>query len=398
MGNSWRGEFNSKARQIKSIFVEHGIPVIDPAEMYKKGDFKAHFNDSDRSNRALTEAFIVTGRIAKVWALMACAGDMLEDAMEERKCHNQYLSSLPERGSLTDRPAIQVPTAPQAMFLNYSPCGTESVVSPKPDIPDIDKGEEYPEYHAKTQEAPKGKPFGIPEKPGRPPPKPDPVEPAKASGSASASAPLVSPGYETMQYIPTAEELGARAGNTLTKRDQDGEILAEYPAPVPTPVPSEFPKLTTANMAVLSWYDPAIKGKFIAELQGWVRLWIKLDDAEKERRMIESISALGSIGAWAKKIVSTMIGGSDDIDQGSFWLTSSSDVQAPRWIKTVAIAAIHEFLTQEERVLSSLPETGSLENNSEQKSINAKPKTTENYCRPYPSSAKWFLLTILMTV
>ena len=150
------------------------------------------------------------------------------------------MSSLPERGSLTDRPAIPVPTAPQAMFLPYSPDGTETVVSTKPDIPDIDQGEEYPKYHAKTQEAPKSRPFGIPEKPGRAPPRPDPVETAKASGSASASAPLVSPGFETMQYIATAEELGDRAGNALTKRDQDGEILAEYPAPVPTRVPSVF--------------------------------------------------------------------------------------------------------------------------------------------------------------
>ena len=169
-----------------------------------------------------------------MWALMARAGDMLENAMEEIKCHNQYLSSLPERGSLTDRPAIKVPTAPQAMLLNYSPCGTESVVSPKPYIPDIDEGEEYPVYPTLTQRAPKGKPFGIPERPRRPPPKPDTVEPAKASGSESAPAPLVSPGFKTMQYIPTAEELGTRAGNVMTTRAQDGEILAEYPNPVPT--------------------------------------------------------------------------------------------------------------------------------------------------------------------
>ena len=404
MGNHWRGEFDRKARQIKSIYVEHGIPVIDPSEMYNKGEFKSHFNDSDSSNRALTEAFQVTGRIAKVWALMARAGDVLENAMEERKCHNQYLSSLPERGSSTDRPAIKLPTPPQAMLLNYSPCGTESIVSTKPYVPDIDEGEEYPVYPTLTQRAPRGKPFGIPEKPSRSPPKPVMAEPAKASGSGSAPAPSVSPSFQTMQYIPTAEELGTRAGNVMTTRAQDGEILAEYPNPVPTGVGvpqkevAKFPKLTSANLADLNWQDPATKEKFVAELQGWVRLWTSLDDAEKERRMIDSVGALGSMSAWARKIVGAMTGASDDDDQSSFWLASSSDVQAPRWIKSVAIAAIHEFLTQEQRLLSSLPETGSLEKNSEQTSIIAKPKTTESCCRPYQSLAKWFLLTTLMTV
>ena len=85
------------------VFVDYGVPVINPAVSYCKGHFgggktRGHFSDSYDSSLSLTEAFLITSRITKIWAAMIEAQKCDGKARQEKQAYAEYAASLPRKG------------------------------------------------------------------------------------------------------------------------------------------------------------------------------------------------------------------------------------------------------------------------------------------------------------
>ena len=124
-GNTYGGKFDYQVRELMKVYVDHGIPIINPSVIYSEGHdgskkTRGHFSGSWESNLALTKDFLVTARITKTWAAMIEAKKCVGQARQEKNEYVDYISTLPEWGSsnVSFVPAVNPPSLHDSKLLD----------------------------------------------------------------------------------------------------------------------------------------------------------------------------------------------------------------------------------------------------------------------------------------
>ena len=100
-----------------------------------------------------------------------------------------------------------------------------------------------------------------------------------------------------------------------------------------------------AGSSAMNWGDRAFKESFLSTLKDWLDLWYALDDQAKQERMMDAMTALGSLGSWAAMLVHET--------QNSKWGSlPEQGSKVPLWIRKVAAGMIRTFLAKEQEFLA----------------------------------------------